>query len=95
MNHRVRSPRPPRRTRAGPYLPKNGVRYVIGVGLALGQVFQGGWREHQGPTQSLHTIMVYKIRSRSIRSIRSLRLPNKADNAPGGVLNRRPSASSR
>jgi hypothetical protein len=57
MNHRVRSPG----RHAGSVLNHNGqkpVGYIISVDLALGQVFQAGWGEHQAPAQSLHTIMV-------------------------------------
>ena len=59
MNHRVCSPRPPRRTRTEPSA-KNDIGHIIGVDVALGQVFHAGRSEYQGPAQFPHTTMVYR-----------------------------------
>ncbi len=37
---------------------KHRIGYVIGVDVALGQVFEAGGGEHQRPAKSLHTKMV-------------------------------------
>src|SRR5260370_18994318 len=42
-------------------MPKNRVSHVIGLNLAIRQMFEAGAGKYQGPAQYLHTIMVCRI----------------------------------